>query len=313
MLVARKFALLVCIQMFLQTSRKAMPGERRHTKHVFKLNLKVKHPRLKVGYKHTAGRGLYGNKTVLSKAHRKYSSTFLQMHPISQGVFSLSMVTGWFPWTKNCKVAMILKTALGLWFITPVQSNAKPLSFLQSVISDDENSRTLRPYAHWWRKLSSMASYSRISNFALMPGFLPKYARAAGTTALVLIPKLSADMALVSLPSGQLCLLINTMYVNKGGLPPVDWKFFINTKAGYWRNLGNATTVRGTVKNPNDHPHGGRTRAIKYPRTPWGKTAKKSRKPRVRTKLKSLTKRHKKIKVRPLPYWASRTHAFSGV
>jgi len=28
--------------------------------------------------------------------------------------------------------------------------------------------------------------------------------------------------------------------------------------------------VRGTVKNPNDHPHGGRTRAVKWPRTPWG-------------------------------------------
>jgi ribosomal protein L2 len=32
--------------------------------------------------------------------------------------------------------------------------------------------------------------------------------------------------------------------------------------------------VRGVVKNPVDHPHGGRTRTILWPRTPWGKTAK---------------------------------------
>jgi large subunit ribosomal protein L2 len=41
-----------------------------------------------------------------------------------------------------------------------------------------------------------------------------------------------------------------------------------STRAGYRRNLGFCPQVRGTAQNPNDHPHGGRTRAIKYPRTP---------------------------------------------
>lgn len=48
--------------------------------------------------------------------------------------------------------------------------------------------------------------------------------------------------------------------------------------------------------NPNDHPHGGRTRAIKYPRTPWGKTAKKSRRPSQQLALKPLAKRRLKLK-----------------
>ena len=38
--------------------------------------------------------------------------------------------------------------------------------------------------------------------------------------------------------------------------------------------LGKKPKVRGVAKNPTDHPHGGRTKAIKYPRTPWGKTTK---------------------------------------
>jgi hypothetical protein len=62
--------------------------------------------------------------------------------------------------------------------------------------------------------------------------------------------------------------------------------------------------VRGTAKNPNDHPHGGRTRAIRYPLTPWGRTAKKSRAPRQTPRLKALRKRDRTLRVIPAPFWA---------
>jgi large subunit ribosomal protein L2 len=47
-----------------------------------------------------------------------------------------------------------------------------------------------------------------------------------------------------------------------------------NTKSGFWRTFGIKPIVRGVARNPIDHPHGGRTKAIRYPRTPWGKTTK---------------------------------------
>jgi large subunit ribosomal protein L2 len=47
-----------------------------------------------------------------------------------------------------------------------------------------------------------------------------------------------------------------------------------NGKAGYWRSFGSKSLVRGVAMNPVDHPNGGRTKSIKYPRTPWGKTTK---------------------------------------
>jgi large subunit ribosomal protein L2 len=47
-----------------------------------------------------------------------------------------------------------------------------------------------------------------------------------------------------------------------------------NTKSGYWRSFGLKPHVRGVARNPVDHPHGGRAKSIKYPRTPWGKTTK---------------------------------------
>jgi large subunit ribosomal protein L2 len=52
-------------------------------------------------------------------------------------------------------------------------------------------------------------------------------------------------------------------------------KRFSNSKAGYWRLFGNKPTVRGVAMNAVDHPHGGRTKSIKHPLTPWGKTTKK--------------------------------------
>jgi large subunit ribosomal protein L2 len=59
-----------------------------------------------------------------------------------------------------------------------------------------------------------------------------------------------------------------------GSLALHDNKNFLNGKAGYWRNFGVKPLVRGVAMNPVDHPHGGRTKSIKYPRTPWGKTTK---------------------------------------
>lgn len=45
-------------------------------------------------------------------------------------------------------------------------------------------------------------------------------------------------------------------------------------KAGLSSNLGKKPKVRGVAKNPVDHPHGGRTKSIRFQRTPWGKPTK---------------------------------------
>ena len=56
-----------------------------------------------------------------------------------------------------------------------------------------------------------------------------------------------------------------------GSIGPVslsEKKHVRNTKAGFYKNLGKKSIVRGVAMNPVDHPHGGRTKAIRYPRTP---------------------------------------------
>ena len=46
------------------------------------------------------------------------------------------------------------------------------------------------------------------------------------------------------------------------------------SKAGFKKTKNKKVKVRGVAKNPVDHPHGGNTKSIRFPRTPWGKPTK---------------------------------------
>lgn len=122
-------------------------------------------------------------------------------------------------------------------------------------------------------------------------GSKPQLVCAPGSTALVLTSLLWERWALVVLPSGQLFISSNRPYVLLGGVSPVGRCGSANPTAGSRRRRGFAPTVRGVAQNPNDHPHGGRTKAVRYPRTPWGRTTKYPRPTRPKLKLGSLEKR----------------------
>ena len=75
---------------------------------------------------------------------------------------------------------------------------------------------------------------------------------------------------LLILPSGQLVLSPKELPCIKD--PQVYLKKFIFKKGvKYLKIKGLRPKVRGIAKNPNDHPHGGRTKTILRPRTPWAK------------------------------------------
>jgi ribosomal protein L2 len=72
----------------------------------------------------------------------------------------------------------------------------------------------------------------------------------------------------VLMPSGAIKLFQNQNYANHGWLAPEALSSIYRNKAGYSVNIGIKARVRGTVKNANDHPNGGRNRAVKCSRTP---------------------------------------------
>ena len=114
-----------------------------------------------------------------------------------------------------------------------------------------------------------------IHNLELVPGNGGQLCRAAGTAAQVLGAE--GKYVIVRLASGEMRKILGECRATIGTVGNEDWNLINNGKAGKTRWLGVRPTVRGSVMNPNDHPHGGGEGKCPVgrdaPRTPWGKRA----------------------------------------
>lgn len=116
---------------------------------------------------------------------------------------------------------------------------------------------------------------SRVSLLELYPGSGIQYVRSSGTFARFIKIDWTKHVAVLEMPSGVRKSFSLYSLATLGAVSLKLKRLVTNTKAGYWRSYGLKSQTRGVAMNPVDHPHGGRTKAIKYPRTPWGKTTKK--------------------------------------
>ena len=115
---------------------------------------------------------------------------------------------------------------------------------------------------------------TKISLLELYPGSGVQYARSSGTSAKFIKTDLKNHTALIRLPSGVRKSFSLYSFVSIGAVSLKIKRLVNNTRAGYWRKYGFKARTRGVAMNPVDHPHGGRTKAIKNQRTPWGKPTK---------------------------------------
>jgi len=115
-----------------------------------------------------------------------------------------------------------------------------------------------------------------VHNIELHPGKGGQIARSAGTCAQILGRE--EKYVLVRLQSGEVRKVLGTCRATVGEVGNESWELVNIGKAGRKRHMGVRPTVRGSVMNPNDHPHGGgEGRAPigrKSPMTPWGKKAR---------------------------------------
>ncbi len=116
---------------------------------------------------------------------------------------------------------------------------------------------------------------SIIHNIELKPGKGGQLVRSAGNSAQLMAKE--GKYAQVRLPSGEVRLVRIECRATLGQVGNIDHENISIGKAGRTRNMGIRPTVRGSVMNPNDHPHGGgegRTPVGRpSPVTPWGKPA----------------------------------------
>ena len=114
-----------------------------------------------------------------------------------------------------------------------------------------------------------------IHNIEMRPGKGGELARSAGTSAQILGRE--DNYVMVRLSSGEQRKILGTCMATVGEVGNEDSSHVKIGKAGRKRHMGIRPTVRGSVMNPNDHPHGGgEGRAPvgrKAPVTPWGKPA----------------------------------------
>jgi large subunit ribosomal protein L2 len=119
--------------------------------------------------------------------------------------------------------------------------------------------------------LKAMPTGTTVHNIELRPGQGGKMARSAGSSAQLVAKE--GGKALLRLPSGEMRRVPEECRATVGQLGNVTHEIESGGKAGRSRWMGKRPTVRGTVMNPVDHPHGGGEGKNKgsHPVTPWGK------------------------------------------
>ena len=114
-----------------------------------------------------------------------------------------------------------------------------------------------------------------VHNVELYPGKGGQMVRAAGTAAQVMAKE--GKYITLRLPSGEMRMVPKDCRATIGVLGNIDHNLINYGKAGRKRHMGIRPTVRGSVMNPNDHPHGGGEGKAPVgrpgPCTPWGKPA----------------------------------------
>ena len=141
--------------------------------------------------------------------------------------------------------------------------------------------------------LSSIPVGSNIHNIELYPGKGGQLVRAAGNAAQLMAKE--GKHATLRMPSGEMRMVPVECRATIGQVGNIEHELVNVGKAGRTRNKGFRPTVRGSVMNPNDHPHGGGEGKTGIgrpgPVTPWGK-------PALGLKTRKSNKRSNKLIVR---------------
>ncbi|MBQ6159784.1 MAG: 50S ribosomal protein L2 [Oscillospiraceae bacterium] len=137
-----------------------------------------------------------------------------------------------------------------------------------------------------------------IHNLELAPGRGGQLVRSAGAAAQLMAKE--GDLAQVRMPSGEFRYVRMNCMASIGQVGNLENANIHIGKAGRTRHMGIRPTVRGSVMNPNDHPHGGGEGRAPVgrpgPVTPWGKPAMgyKTRKTKNRTNKFIIKRRNSK-------------------
>ena len=168
---------------------------------------------------------------------------------------------------RNCRIALInYKDGEKRYILHP-----KNLNVGDSIVSGSGSTLTIGNTL----PLAEIPLGSSVHNIELIPNKGGQLVRAAGTSAKILAKE--GNYVTLRLPSKEIRLIRHECLATIGEVSNNDAFLIQSGKAGRTRWLGKRPTVRGSVMNPCDHPHGGGEGRAPIgrarPLTPWGKPA----------------------------------------
>jgi hypothetical protein len=227
------------------------------------------------------GRRVLGSKGAKAQGLRRWVGLCLR----PEASRSLGVCVGVRKLFSQWMPIQVVRSALGHVFVAPAFGTSHLGSFYRHWPSSSACRTQVRPWWEWPRALTLFKPYDLLMYVG------GNFARARGSSAALLVPKLGKWASLVKLPSGSLKVLAPDSLALLSRLGRLWAPWARSRGAGFARALGRRAAVRGVVKNPNDHPHGGNSRSIRWPRTPWGATAKGPRRPGSVLRLRAMSKR----------------------
>ena len=274
-------------------NRKPVTSNRSHKSNYFSLNHKfrINIKRLRYFYKNNSGRNDSGRTVIYTKSVRKFKILNFNINYSSRDK-SLFFVASFILTKFRNKLIALLFFASGA--ISYLQTTSKFNLFkLTRFKGSKRNSliKKTRKRLPIQKKKPSRPLWATFPTVKFLVKDLPKnkpvslleikplvgiqYIRSPGTKGLIRKMDSRISKSVVWLPSGVRKVFSTHSLGSEGAVDMHYHKYFSQRNAGYWRLMGSKPKTRGVAKNPVDHPHGGRTKAIKYQRTPWGKTTKR--------------------------------------
>lgn len=216
-------------------------------------------------------RALHTSKQKLQQRTSGLKSAFhVQQQPISFSNF-IFLISNVFIHTLTYKYWTIFVNKFGYLYNLPLNLNTQYFSYFFYNLHG-----SLRLY--WFVTnpyfLFFCKTQERVSFLASLPFYKYFIAASYGSFVLILWINFKTFKATILLPSKSTLLISLLTFTFKAPNANNAKKKIFSNKAGFYKQRRYAPKVRGVAQNAVDHPHGGRTKSIKYPRTPWGFTAK---------------------------------------
>lgn len=189
---------------------------------------------------------------------------------------SLSLIGGYYVTPLKLKTLSFIVSASGEACYIPTTS-IHGLFHVSKFISTFTKDKYLRQYSYLSTFIKipqichliwQLPKFKPISFLEIYPGKGSQYVKCAGSKSFITKTNTKTSLALVKLPSGVHKTFSTYSVGALGRIPLVDKVLKSQSNAGFFKKLGKKSLSRGVAKNPVDHPHGGRNKAIRYQRTP---------------------------------------------